>query len=214
MSVTAEEIEEIVTEATSDLRERVDDLEAELADERERRREAEQRADDLEDEVEQLRERVDDAADHREQQARGLALVRGRLSDVEDSLEAVDAVDDGDLEGQDLTPMEQIARLPEHVAAEQFDTAQHRNTFRARSIVRDWDDYSDVTPRGRLLWNRDLCRVLTAQEDGRVESVTGQRVMDRIETMSKGVWVHEQRDGEHVLVLDEPERLARDTVVS
>lgn len=57
--LTAEDVEEIVAEATADLQERVDDLEDELADERERRREAEQRVDDLEDELSRVRTRVD-----------------------------------------------------------------------------------------------------------------------------------------------------------
>jgi chromosome segregation ATPase len=231
-----ERVEEIVAEETADLRERVDaleedrdDLRDELAEEREARREAEERVEELEDTVEFLKEglwNLEDfvLGDTGSALADAIASEEGdlldRVEEVEATVDATNAVanDEQDF-AEDLTPMEQIARLPEHVAAEQFDNENHRNTFRARSLVRDFFDYAKKTPRGHVIKNPDVCRVLTAQEDGRVESKTGERVMSRIEDLSKGAFEHvppaENRHGEHILILDEPEDFAvADTVVS
>lgn len=200
-------------EEVSEERQAREELEGELADvkdelktEREARREAEARVDELEDELESVQET-------NAEQARDAAVTKQRLTDVEDALEASDAVaGDGTADGlalEELTPLEQFVQLPEPVAEEQLNTESHRNTYRARNVVKDWFDYASKAPVGYVVWNRDLTRILTALEEGagKIDSKTGERVMRRAEEASNGAFVHEKRDGQHVLRLDDPDAL-------
>ncbi len=237
-------VEDLVEEQTADLREENAQLRERVDDVEEQNEKLRERVDALEEENEDLRERVDDVEDTGEFVRDGLwnledavlgdtsvavadaratdeGSILDRLDEVEAAVDATEAVESGEAEiSEDLTPMEQIARLPEHVAAEQFDNENHRNTYRARAAVRDFFDYARKTPRGYVLKNPDLCRVLTAQEDRRVDSKTGERVMDRIEDLSRETFEHvpaeENRHGEHILVLDDVDdlNLSSDTVVS
>ena len=208
-----EVVAEAVEDATEDLREQNEELRQRVDALEDENEELRQRVDALEDENEELREDIEENTTSRKRLAREQAEMNGRISTVEETVDAAESVENGEVDiDEDLSPMEQIARLPEHVAAEQFDNANHRNTFRSRSVVRDFFDYASKTPRGHVLKNPDLCRVLTAQEDARVESKTGERVMDRIEDLSKGTFEHvvpaQNRHGEHILVLEDPEDLS------
>jgi hypothetical protein len=224
-------VAEVVAEQTEDLRE-------ELAEERAKRHEAEDRIKQLElqnedlraevedlrssaarfaDERDELRERVAELEDESDKEFDRLAYeqskIRRKLHSVKETVEATEAVtSESEDYDEDLTPMEQIARMPEHVATEQFDNPNHRNTYRARALVRDFSDYARKTPRGHVLKNPDLCRVLRAQEDGNIESKTGERVMKRIEDLSDGLFEHvapsENRHGEHILVLSDAQDLS------
>lgn len=212
---------EAVEEKNAQLEERVEDVEEKNEDLVEENEKLHSEVEELREENEELRSEVEKNTDTRRSRAKDLAEMNARISSVEEKLDATEAVEQGDAEiSEDLTPMEQIARLPEHVATEQFDNENHRNTFRARSVVRDFFDYARKTPKGYVLRNPDLCRVLRAQEDGRIESKTGERVMKRVEDLSKGAWIHvapsENRHGEHILVLEDVEdvNLGGGTVVS
>jgi hypothetical protein len=114
--------------------------------------------------------------------------------------------------------MEQIVALPEQLAQDQLDNVQHRNTWRARHIAKNWADYAEKTPRGELLRSSDAMTVLTAfEEDGRVDDTnTVKRVYDRLQTLSRGAWKMEKDTRDNwVVVLDEPETLAQpDRVVT
>lgn len=195
-----ETVEEIRNER-DELAERVEELAKENA---ELRREKH----DLRDTVEELKEEVSVETDRL---ARNQAQNSGRIFDLEETVEQT-AEETGIELPDHATPMEQIVALPEQIAAEQLDNPTHRNTFRGRFVVRGFTDYSENTPSGRVIANSDLCRILSAFEERRIESKTGTRVMRRIADLGRDKFSHvkpeENKRGEHLLVLNPDATLA------
>lgn len=216
-------IEQKVEEATADLRD-------ELEHERERRREEEARADRLEERVDALEERVDRAERVARASVAHARRLHERADDLDDwigsSVEGIHArissVQEGVSEVEESTveveeaklPIQQLAEMPEHVAERHLDNENHRNSYRARGVWRDLDDYADRAPVGYVLRSGDLQRVLRAlDEEGRtIESRTAQRVMDRIVEFTQGIAKKERRKGEWCLVVPEDWREQADAL--
>jgi len=215
-----------------DLADRVDDLEDQLAEEREQRRDLEEWVEELDGDLQRERAKRRRA----ERQARAAVAHSRRLWDkvenvdrlLTDGLEGlharVSAVAEGasddaseveDVEeAEALLPIQQLAKMPEHVAEEQLNNENHRNTFRARSIWKDFGDYADRTPTGFVLESGRLQRVLRAQaeeEDYRIDTNTAKRVMARLVEFSKGIAERRKKDGQwRVFVPEDWPRQARE----
>lgn len=158
-----------------------------------------ERVEDLEEENEELQERVDDLEDEKEdleetvdQQQRIINALRNRTETtkerVEELLEDPPTSDDVDDQEEPALPIQQLAALPEDAADRHLNTENHRNTYRARFMFKDWGDYAERTPAGWTIDSSTMRRVLNAAEDDHhVESRTVLRVMDRLVEFSKGV---------------------------
>lgn len=188
----------------ADLEDEVDGLRTELTAKDNRIDALEEHVADLEDEL--------DAIQHHSGKDR--AELKARVSTLEDTTEAVaDVTENGPdpdaLEQDDVTPLEQVAALPDPVADEQLNNQAHRNTYRARSIFVDWFDYSSKTPEGHRITGPEIVRIINAQEDGTIESKTAERICRRLADWSDDRITHLEPDdrdaGERAVYLEPDE---------
>jgi predicted nuclease with TOPRIM domain len=198
---------EDVEEENEQLRDRVDalederdDLQEELAEEREERERVEEIARAAVTHSQQLWSQLENEQDNLRGQIEG---VHARISAV---IEEVEEAETGDVEeAEALLPIQQLGRMPEHVAEQQLNNENHRNSYRARSIWKDFREYADRTPAGWVLRSGRLQRVLKAQseETHAIETWTAKRVMQRLVEFSNGVVEREKKNGEWMVVLPE-----------
>lgn len=213
IEVSKDELEALVEEK---VKERVQEETAELREE-------------FQEENDRLRDRVDDLAkrtrraervarastaharrlwdaieDLDERTAKNLEGVHSRISAVQESSQEVH--EGAHEEAEALLPIQQMARMPEEAAKRHLNNENHRNTYRARFVWRDWSDYARKTPAGYVIASSDLRRVLYAldEEEQTVDTTTVKRVMDRLVEYSKGiVEKRKNKAGEWIVVLPE-----------
>jgi chromosome segregation ATPase len=148
----------------------------------------------LEKENQELREEL---AEHKDHTGREFADVRGRITDVEDDVDAAVVTDTTATETTE-TPLERICSLPEHVADRELTANQER----ARFIARDVHDYAENVPAGLVVDSRAIKRVLTASEGKRPHTQTVARVMDFLDDLGKDAVKLIKRRGRKLVVFD------------
>jgi hypothetical protein len=165
--------------------------------------------------IDELEDRLDD-----EQTQRGKddAELRGRITDAENRLDAVEEdvssssnpTPNGEKDGSKTaqTPIEDVIRIPEHLVEDSLTANQER----ARAVAKDIHQYSQSVPAGRAIKSSELRRVLSAQSDGgSTHTETVSRVMNMLDNLGKeAIKVRTSQSGEKVVVFDED--LVRRTV--
>jgi hypothetical protein len=166
----------------------------------------------------QLAERVREDQDRRDSErdhaARERAELAGRVSDVEDDVNADETGEEADVNATNptpdgvsprlhdaITPLEKVTRMNESAA----QSSLSRNQDRARAVFRDVIDYTQSVPKGRAISTPDLRRVLTAFRDGGTACYkTVSRVVDFLTEMGKDdVWTKERMNGDTVVVFSD-----------
>ncbi len=95
------------------------------------------------------------------------------------------------------TPLEEVVRLPDTVAAAQLSANQRR----ARFIAKDVRTYTRRVPAGRALSTVELRRTLAANEETSIHSETVRRVTDFLDELGgESVTVRESRGGNRLIV--------------
>ena len=163
------------------------------------------KASDADKRTENLQQEIDQERERRSAEVEG---VHNRINRVSDEIEAGEAdshdksarVKGGRTTVQEPeTSLEEIARLPEHVA----DESLSRNQQRARFVSKSIKSYSRSVPAGRSISSSELRRVLTASEDngGKIHTETVSRVINYLtELGGDDVNLRETRGGERVVV--------------
>jgi hypothetical protein len=206
--LTADDVEEIVAEATADLREEVEEL----------RRENEQlrdRVDDLEDERDERATLQWDSGNHEDlmvESTSGTVYPLGASLDQklhQDELEELrDRLDEGDLAGQadagagtveTETPLEDVVALPEDVA----DQSLSPNQDRARFIASDVVEYGDKVPAGRRLTAGRIGKILRAGRDVDPHPETVARVMAIVDDLGGDGVTKRKKNGEKRIIVDD-----------
>jgi len=147
--------------------------------------------------IEELEEETSSDIEHT---GKRLAELNGRVSDVEEQLDG----GSGDTtptpntsQTTPQTPLEEICRLPQHVA----DDSLTSNQERARFVAKDIEQYGRAVPAGRAITSSDLRRVISAKEEGRTHTQTVSRVMDFLEELGKDdVSIKETMGGQRTVV--------------
>jgi chromosome segregation ATPase len=156
--------------------------------------------------IDELEDRLDD-----EQTQRGKddAELRGRITDAENRLDAVEEEEsttepptpDGEKDSSPgtQTPLEQICSLPEEAVVSQLTANQRR----ARFVARDVDQYASKVPAGYSITSGEISTVLRAgtECDGRTQTVA--RVMDFLDRLGGGDVKIVKRRGTKRIVFDE-----------
>ena len=163
------------------------------------------------DRVAALEERVTELeaalATERQTRAKEAAEDRQRLHELETSVESsgVDespetpatAETEHDASVPAETPLEEIVRLPDQLAADQLTANQRR----ARFLTTGVREYTRRVPAGRSLKTSELRRVLAANEETTVHSETVNRVVGFLDELGQdAVRVTESKGGERVVV--------------
>jgi len=158
--------------------------------------------------IDELEDRLDD-----EQTQRGKddAELRGRITDAENRLDAVE--EEGsttetptpetktDTSTDPQMPIEDVIRIPEHLVEDSLTANQQRS----RAVAKDIHQYSQSVPAGRAIKSSELRRVLSARSDGgSTHTETVSRVMDMLDNLGKeAINVRESQSGEKVVVFDD-----------
>jgi len=196
--------------AVAELTERVEALEDELRDERERRREAEAERDDLAERVEELEDWKDDHEVQHDALSNWNDALEERVAEVEDTVRATENVSEGATtfaseDPRKMLPVEKIAELPDDVAKQQLDNETNRNLYRARYVWNHWEDVSHKTGtaenRGSHIKSADVKRILNTwdEENANVESKTVERVFRKLTEWSFWICEIKHREGERRL---------------
>lgn len=209
--VTRDELDALV--------EKVESLEDDLEEERERRREAEQRVDDLEDRLDStatVEWESSNFTDARVESADGTTYPLGPVLDnkpsemqVEQRLDDLrERLADGDLADQDdrdapavetETPLEDVVALPEDVAESNLSANQQR----ARFLAKDAREYGEAAMSGRVLKAGRVGRVLRAGLDVEPHPETVRRVMEILADLADDQGTLRKRAGEKRVVLED-----------
>lgn len=174
----------------------IQEAEQDAAQARGRAREAEARVEELETELSQ----------NREESAKDRASMKQRVSSLEEAEEA-DPQDEnptpstGNQPTQNPeTPLEDITRMPEHLAEKSLS----RNQQRTRFVSKDIHQYSRSVPAGRALKSSELRRILAASQDGSTHTETVSRVIDMVVDLGEEeVKLRETRGGERVIIFSD-----------
>jgi dissimilatory sulfite reductase (desulfoviridin) alpha/beta subunit len=155
--------------------------------------------------IDELEDRLDD-----EQTQRGKddAELRGRITNAENRLDAVEEEEsttetptDGEKDSSTgtQTPLEQICSLPEEAVVSQLSANQRR----ARFVARDVEQYASKVPAGYAITSGEISTVLRAGTDcdGRTQTVA--RVMDFLDRLGGGDVKIVKRRGTKRIVFDE-----------
>ena len=95
------------------------------------------------------------------------------------------------------TPLEEVIRVPDHLATEQLTANQRR----ARFVAKDIHEYSRRVPAGRAIKSSELRRVLAASEAATIHSETVSRVVRFLDDLGgDAVRVRESSSGQRVVV--------------
>ena len=188
VTTAGEDLVEQITahaERVGDLETKIDELQAELQQERETR--------------------AKEAAEDRKR----LHEVETRVDDVIDD-DATATTTEPDPDGGSpptnpgveppKTPLEEVIRVPAHLVEEHLTANQRR----ARFVAKDIDEYTQSVPAGRAIRSSQLRQVLTAGEDATIYTETVSRVIRFLDDLgSDAVKVRDSRRGERVIVFDE-----------
>ena len=170
-----------------------------------------EKIDALIDVVTEQQQRIDQLEDELQQTKREAAEDRQRITNVEDTVDDIET----DNAESDTTPtphvedttvpnvetsLEDVIRLPEHVAEDSLS----RNQERARFVAKDVVDYSRSVPAGRVIKSSEIRRVLRAGEDSTIHTETVSRVMDFLDRLGEDdVRIKESQSGERVVVFED-----------
>jgi len=156
--------------------------------------------------VREQQKQIDQLKDELQQTRREAAEDRKRLTELEEAREP-DSIDDNP-KGSDVeesapdadSSLEDVIRLPEHVAEDSLSKNQERARFVAKDIV----DYSTSVPAGRVIRSSEIRRVLRAGEDSTIHTETVSRVMDFLDRLGEDdVRIKESQSGERVVVFED-----------
>jgi DNA repair exonuclease SbcCD ATPase subunit len=193
-NVTGDEFQKLV--------EKVESLENELEEEREKRRQAEQRVDELEDDVDDHDDRLDDAESRLDAVGTGIEAIHDELAVLEGRLEGDLAEDVEQNAAPDVpreTPLEDVVALPEDLADRELD----KRSKRARFIAMDPRDYGDKCFSGRIMTAGRIGRTLAAGLDVDPHPETVRRVMERLDALGKDTTTLRKKNGEKRINIDE-----------
>ena len=172
--------------------------------------ELEQTTDEQQEELDELDKETSNDIEHT---GKRLAELNGRVADVEDVVEGGSGDETPTPESTQTapqTPLEEICRLPEHVAEDNLSSNQER----ARFVAKDIEQYGRSVPAGRAITSTDLRKVLSAKEDGSAHTQTVSRVMEFLDRLGKDeVSIKETMSGKKTVVFTDEavERLAKIT---
>jgi len=188
-----------VVDRLEELEDKVDSLEAEKAELRDRADRAERIARAATAHSRRLWSFVNGEEDRLTNAVEGL---HARISGVQQG--AAESSEGSIQEAESKLPIQQLADMPEPAAKRTLDNENHRNSYRARFLWKDFDDYASRTAAGWVLESGDMQRVLRAAEkDGntRIESKTAGRVMDRLVEFTRGIARKQKRKGTWEIVV-------------
>ena len=166
--------------------------------------------DELETELEQKDERINELeaqlTEYKRFAGSEFADVRGRITDVEEQVQALESSADNtsseeadEMPSQTAeTPLERICALPEQIADRELTTNQDR----ARFIARDVRDYAEKAPAGLVIDSQTITKVLTAAEGTKPHTQTVARVMNFLEKLGKEDVEQMKRRGKKLVVVD------------
>jgi len=156
--------------------------------------------DTINEQAERLEKLEEETSNDIEHTGKRLAELNGRVSDVEETLDGGSSDDTptpNTSQTTPQTPLEEICRLPQHVA----DDSLTSNQERARFVAKDIEQYGRAVPAGRAITSSDLRRVISAKEEGRTHTQTVSRVMDFLEELGKDdVSIKETMGGQRTVV--------------
>jgi len=159
--------------------------------------ELEQTTDEQQEELDELKEETSSDIEHT---GKRLAELNGRVAEVEETLDGGSADTNPTPQSTQTTPqtpLEEICRLPQHVA----DDSLTSNQERARFVAKDIKQYGRSVPAGRAITSSDLRKVLSAKEEGSTHTQTVSRVMDFLERLGKDdVSIKETMGGKRTVV--------------
>ncbi len=163
------------------------ELKTELKEEREAREQAERKADAAIGHVRQLWERIETIEDNN---SHALNLAFDQIRDVREQIEDNEPTKPHESAPED-PPIYDLCKTP--------DDCLSANERRTKTLWTDLEDYTTLTPKGRIITGPDLIRVLRAAQDDdcetRIESKTAYRVMDLSKTLTREVIDVEKVDG-------------------
>jgi len=166
--------------------------------------------------VREQQEQIDELQEQLSQTKREQAEDRKRITTLEDTIDDIETAEDaedGDISTTTPTPemvdttvpnaetsLEDVIRLPEHVAEDSLSKNQERARFVAKDVV----DYSRSVPAGRVIRSSEIRRVLRAGEDSTIHTETVSRVMDFLDRLGEDdVRIRESQSGERVVVFED-----------
>ena len=166
--------------------------------------------------VREQQEQIDELQEQLSQTKREQAEDRQRITTLEDTIDDIETAEDaedGDISTTTPTPemvdttvpnaetsLEDVIRLPEHVAEDSLSKNQERARFVAKDVV----DYSRSVPAGRVIRSSEIRRVLRAGEDSTIHTETVSRVMDFLDRLGEDdVRIRESQSGERVVVFED-----------
>jgi len=153
----------------------------------------------------QLKERVDRAEDSRGHIIEDIVDVEEQLADVEAGSPGSKGGDDAPettMQRPDLTPIERISMMD----AEDTGIDMTPSIERAVTIFDHWEEWSDKTPKGRVLKN-DLKTLLRTATDEQLAWRQAYRAAEALEELSKGriEFIDHSRHGK-MLIQSQPAR--------
>jgi hypothetical protein len=173
---SGEEVAQTVGEAVACQSEAIQELQAELKEERETR--GKESAEDRQ-RIHRVEERLD-------------SMEEGGSGDKTPTPQAEETTIQ-----KPETPLEDVIRVPEQVAEENLSANQQR----ARFVAKDIHEYSRSVPAGRVIKSSELRRVLSAKKEGRVYTETVSRVIEFLTKLGEeSVKIRETQKGERVVV--------------
>lgn len=137
-------------------------------------------------------------AEFRPEAARDIAELKQELASNESTEETKDTNSSPSAKERPENQIERMAGLPGDVAEESL----HENSERAHHLLQNVMEYSQSTPKGRVLFSGDIKRVLTSKEGGTFYQ-TVHRVMNRLAEWGAEVGVEQVRgeSGERRVVI-------------
>ena len=107
---------------------------------------------------------------------RDIAELKKKVDSDDDADDETDETPAEAAETKSQSQLERMAGLPGHVAEESLS----ENEERAHHLLQNVMEYSQSTPKGRVLFSGDMMRILTSKE-GTMYCETVKRVMKRLE---------------------------------
>jgi predicted nuclease with TOPRIM domain len=148
----------------------------------------------LESRIEDVTEDVSDADSLAQRNSRKIAEDRGRISELEERVDELESVvmspDDDTMTtpvddfGDDFTRIEEINVISEY---EDIEDEMGASTKRAVAMFRNWNEWSNTVPKGRVKRTADnLRQLLEAELDERIESKQVMRACRKLQELSDG----------------------------
>jgi TolA-binding protein len=187
----------------AELAQTVSNLQAELEAEREARQELEERVEEQAEEIEELESEIERAEESRGHIIEDIVDVEEQLDDVEPGSEGGEGGVQGEettIRRPDLTPIERLSKIEdtEDTAIEITPSIE-----RAVTIFDHWEDWSQRTPKGRVL-KEGLKTLLRTASGDKVNWRQSYRAAEALEELSKGR-IQFMKHKRHGKMLLEPE---------